>query len=161
MFWVDPWAFGRSMWKNALALHETAVASEAVIRHRRGTIDDAMRNPMGADLVELSRMVPEKVAAFSQAGGSLMQDWLAMQSDCFAQWQEMTAMAMTGRVPSADRVARVGRRATRIAAGLNAAGGRALAPIHAAATANHKRLGKSAAKPRKSRAKPKSRGGQS
>jgi hypothetical protein len=49
MFWMNPWALGTSMWRNAVVMQETAVASEAVIRHRTKTIDSAVRNPLTAD----------------------------------------------------------------------------------------------------------------
>jgi hypothetical protein len=142
MFSNDPWKLAASMWKNALALQETASASGAVIRHRRATIDAAIRNPAGADLAELGRMVPEKLAAFSDAGGSLLRDCLALQSDCLAQMQDLSLLALAGRVPSAAAMERVSRRGARIMTRATAAGGRALAPIHKTATANDRRLGK-------------------
>jgi hypothetical protein len=142
MFWMDPWTLGNSMWRNAVAMQETAVASDAVIRHRTTTIDSAMRNPLGADFAELGKMVPEKLAAFSQSGLSIMNDMIALQSDCFAQMSDLAALAMSGQAPSAKVLGRIGRRSSRIMSSMSKASGRALAPIHATATANQRRLGK-------------------
>jgi hypothetical protein len=142
MFWMNPWTLGDSMWRNAVAMGETAVASDAVIRHRTTTIDGAMRNPLTADYAELGKMVPEKLAAFSQSGLSMMSDMIALQSDWFAQMQDLTAVAMSGKPPSAKVMGRMGRRSSRIMSSMSKAGGRALAPIHATATANQRRLGK-------------------
>ena len=142
MFWTDSWKLGASIWKNALALHETAAATGAVIRHRHGTIDAAIRDPGTADLAELGRMVPEKVAAFSDAGASLFRDWWDLQSDCLAQMQDLSSLALAGRFPSAGAMERVARRGSRILTRATAAGERALAPIHKTATGNQRRLHK-------------------
>jgi hypothetical protein len=141
MFWMNPWSLSDAMWRNAVAMGETAVASEAVIRHRATTIDRAMRNPLTADFAELGKMLPEKLAAFSQSGVSMMNDMIALQADCFAQMHDLAAVAMGGRPPSAKVVGRVGRRSSRILSKMTQAGGRALAPIHATAMANQRRLG--------------------
>jgi hypothetical protein len=126
MFWMNPWTLGDSMWRNAVAMQETAVASDAVIRHRTTTIDSAMRDPLGADLAELGKMVPEKLAAFSQSGLSMMNDMIALQSDCLAQMSDLTALAMSGRPPSAKVLGRMGRRSSRIMSSMSKASGRAL-----------------------------------
>jgi len=142
MFWMNPWTLGDALWRHAVAIGETAAASDAVIRHRTFTIDSAMRDPLGADYAELGKMVPEKLAAFSQSGMAMFDDMMALQSDCFAQWRDLTAVAMSGRPPSGKAIGRIERRSARIATKISRAGGRALAPIHATATANQRRLGK-------------------
>lgn len=142
MFWMSPWTFGHSMWRNAVAMQETAAASDAVIRHRSASLDTAMRNPLNADVAELGKMVTEKMQAFSQSGLSMTNDIMSLQSDCFAQMRDLTAVAMSGRPPSAKVIGRMGRRSSRILLKMTKAGGRALAPIHATATANQRRLGR-------------------
>ncbi|MBV9841619.1 MAG: hypothetical protein JOY99_08845 [Sphingomonadaceae bacterium] len=125
--------------KGAIALSETAGASESVIRQRLGIINAALSNPFNADLAELLRMVPEKILAFSEAGASLMYDWFALQTEVWAQAQDLTMMLITP-AHHAQRADRAQRRATRIAGGLTGAAGRALEPIQAAVTANDSRL---------------------
>lgn len=148
MFWTDPWGLGMSMWRNAIALQETAVASHAVIGCRHDTIRAALSNPLDADVEELGRMVPEKVEAFTKAGTSLLDDCFAFQADWFAQMRDLGTIAIAGVPPSAAALDRIGRRAARITTRMSRAGGRALAPVHAAATANDRRLRKRAAKAR-------------
>ena len=113
MFWIDEWKLGAAMWKNAVTIGETAVAIGAVIRHRSGTIDAALRNSVEADVAELGRMVPEKVAAFSQAGSSLLTDWMAIQSDMAAQIQDLALIGLTSGTSSPAKLKRVGRRSSR------------------------------------------------
>lgn len=141
MFWTDAWKLGSSFWANAQALQETAFASHGVIDARSKTIDAAMRNPLRADMVELGRMVPEKLAAFGEAGSAMTRDWLDMQADMMAQGRDMMSL-FTSWPPSSATIERIGRRGSRLAVKMSTAGGRALAPVHAAATANHRRLGK-------------------
>lgn len=140
MFWFDPWRIGQAAWDNSVRLGETSDATQAVLRHRGCVIEDAMRSPATADMAELSRMVPEKMLAFSRAGQSLADDWWAMQSDWIAQCQDLGAMAFAGRAPNAATVERMGKRGAKIAARMVESGGRALAPIHASVTANQRRL---------------------
>lgn len=141
MYWTDAWRIAAAMWENSLALGETAVASQAVIGHRSRTIDAAMRNPLSADSAELNRMVPEKMAAFGQAGAALLDDWIGLHRDMLAQGSDLAAM-LTGAVPVRTRAERISRRASRMAVRAATAGGRALAPIHATATENQRRLGR-------------------
>jgi len=140
MFWTDAWKLGSSLWANGLALQETALASAGVIQHRSGVIDAAMRNPLDADATELSRMVTEKVVAFTQAGQAVATGWFALQADLLAQGQDMMRVAAGGTTARAA-AGRIGKRATRIALKTSKAGGRALKPVHATATANKRRLG--------------------
>jgi hypothetical protein len=140
MFWIDAWKLGSSFWANAQALQETAFASHGVIDARSRTIDAAMRNPLQADMAELGRMVPEKLAAFGEAGSAMTKDWLEMQDDMLAQGRDMMSL-FTSWPPNGATIERIGRRGSGFALKMSAAGGRALAPVHAAATANHRRLG--------------------
>lgn len=140
MFWTDAWKAGAALWKTGFAVQETAVAALFVVGHRKGTIEAALRNPLEADVAELGLMVPEKVAAFTKAGMSLVEDWMALQADLLAQGQDIATITMGGAGGPAMR--RAIERAPRIAAKAGAAAGRAVAPIHAAATANRRRLAK-------------------
>jgi hypothetical protein len=149
MFWTDAWKLGASMWANSLALQETAIASQSVIDHRSKTIDAAVRNPLTADLVELNRMMPEKITAFGKAGSSLLADWIDMQGDLMAQSRDMASLFGTWP-PSGAAIERIGKRGSKLAVKMSTAGGRALKPVHATATSNQRRLGKAG----KQKAKP-------
>ncbi|QAY75867.1 hypothetical protein [Sphingosinicella sp. BN140058] len=109
---------------------ETMLAADAVIRTRSRMIGDAAAAPHKGDYRELSRMVPEKVAAFGAAGDVLAAEWRIWQ-------QEVGALAATAE-PTIDTFFRWTDAMTR----LWAAPGAALRPVHAAATANARRLGK-------------------
>jgi len=139
MFWTDGWKLGASLWANGLALQETALAAAGVIRHRSGVIDAALRNPAEADLGELNRMVAEKITAFGKAGQAIADDWLDLQADWLALGHDLLRLAGGGGAgPAGAR--RIGRRGTRLALKASRTGGKALKPVHAAATANQRRL---------------------
>lgn len=139
--WTDPWKLGASMWANGVALSETMLAATNVVGHRSRTIDAAMRDPTQADTAELGRMVPEKMAAFGKAGSALAHDWAVMQQEMLAQGTDMLRLS-TSWPPKPAIAARMLERSTRLALQMSMAGGRALAPVHAAATGNDRRLGK-------------------
>ena len=87
-------------------------------------------------------MVTEKSNAFGKASSSLTGDWMAMQSDLMRQSQAVGAMMMSGKMPTMAAAGAMIERSTRINHKAMATGLRALRPIHAAATANQKRLSK-------------------
>ncbi len=132
--WTDAARTGLQFW-------ETMAASAVVIDRRMPMIDAGMRNPWTADHVELTGMVTEKAQAFAKAGDSLAHDMAAMQTLWLQVMQDAWSIGIAGRIPSPARVAAGSDRAMRLAAGMIGAGGRALTPIHAKATANAKRLG--------------------
>ena len=132
--WTDAARTGLQFW-------ETMAASAVVIDRRMPMIDAGMRNPFTADHVELTGMVTEKAQAFAKAGDSLAHDMAAMQTRWVQAMQDAWSLGTAGRIPSATRVAASGDRAMQLAAGMIGAGGRALTPIHAKATANARRLG--------------------
>lgn len=132
--WTDAARTGLQFW-------ETMAASAVVIDRRMPMIDAGMRNPFTADHVELTGMVTEKAQAFAKAGDSLAHDMAAMQTLWVQAMQDAWSLGTAGRIPSATRVAASGDRAMQLAAGMIGAGGRALTPIHAKATANARRLG--------------------
>ena len=138
---INPWVEWQKMVRAGTMVSETLAATQAVVEHRTKTIEAAMSDPMRADMVELGRMVSEKSAAFGLAGASLSRDWLAMQRDWSAQVSDLSAM-MTGKMPSASAANAMVARGQRLGSAALASGMRAMTPIHKAATANQRRLGR-------------------
>jgi len=138
---VNPWIEWQRMVRAGTMLSETLSATQRVVEHRSKTIERAMNDPLSADLGELGRMVSEKNAAFGAAGASLSRDWLAMQRDWTAQMNDVAAM-MLGRMPSPGKAQTMVARGQRLGSAALASGVRAMTPIHRAATANERRLGK-------------------
>ncbi|MDJ0276391.1 hypothetical protein QLH51_06215 [Sphingomonas sp. 2R-10] len=134
------WQIWTDSARTGLRLWETMAASAVVIDRRMPMIDAGMRNPWTADHVELTGMVTEKAQAFARAGDSMAHDMAAMQRLWMQVVQDAWSIGTAGRVPSPTRIAAGNDRAMRLAAGMIGAGGRALNPIHATATANAKRL---------------------
>lgn len=148
---IDPFNYwGRivSSWQaigvTGRRMAETATASRDVIASRSATIGEAVASPATADHAELMRMVPEKVAAFSQAGEAMMREAMAMQIDYLRQAQLIGAMMMRGRPPSAaaliDLTNQSASYALRTLEAGSRLGGAAVKPIHRTATANARRL---------------------
>ncbi len=138
---INPWIEWQKMVRAGTMMSETFSATQAVVEHRTRTIETAMNDPMGADLVELGRMVSEKSAAFGAAGMSLSTDWFAMQRDWNAQVNDLSAM-MLGRMPGPGKAQAMIKRSQRLGSAALASGVRAMSPIHKAATANQRRLGR-------------------
>ena len=138
---INPWFEWQKMVRASTMLDETFSATSAVVAHRSKTIEQAMSDPLGADYVELGRMVSEKTAAFDAAGASLSRDWLAMQHDWTAQFTDLSAM-MLGQLPGPRKAQAMMTRGQRLSGAALASGVRAMTPIHRAATANKKRLGR-------------------
>ena len=136
---VNPWIEWQRMIRAGTMLSETLTATHSVVGHRSKTIESAMSDPLGADYVELGRMVSEKSVAFSAAGTSLSRDWLAMQRDWNAQVVDLSAI-MLGRVPGPRKALAMAARGQRLGSAALSSGVRAMIPIHRAATANEKRL---------------------
>lgn len=140
--WSRMVSAGWSMATIGLRAGETLVAADSVIRHRGAAIDAALRNPLTADHAELSRMVSEKAEAFGSAGASVMADMARLQADMMAQASAVAAIWMSGRPPTARAMNELTSRSERMAVRALRSGERALAPVHAKATANAKRLGR-------------------
>ena len=140
---INPWIEWQKMVRAGAMMSETFSATQAVVEHRSKTIETAMNDPMGADLVELGRMVSEKGTAFGAAGISLSKDWFAMQRDLTAQMNDLSAM-MLGRMPGPGKAQAMIARSQRLGSAALASGVRAMTPIHRAATANQRRLGRKA-----------------
>ena len=139
---IDPFRMMTNMMKAGRMLSETLDASSAVVAKRGRTIAAAANDPFNADHNELALMVTEKGRAFAKSGATMAGDWLSLQSDLVRQSQAIGSIMLSGRVPSLaaagaiiDRGARINQRA--LSSSL-----RALKPIHAAATANQRRLKK-------------------
>ena len=118
---------------------ETLAASHKVVSHRQQTINAAINDPIGADHVELGRMVSEKATAFGAAGSSLARDWWAMQADFGAQATALGSMMM-GQIPGPKAAQAMLARGQRIGSAALTSSTRAMTPIHRAATANERRL---------------------
>lgn len=129
---------------------ETSQASGCVIAARTDMMAAAIKSPLTANHHELAKMVPEKVAAFSRAGTSISNIWWGMSAAWMNQAQQMSAMALRGRVPTATDLAALHDKTTAHALAMMdasvAMGTKSLAPIHRAATANAARLAKAGSK---------------
>lgn len=119
---------------------ETLAASRDVIGHRTALIGQAIRSPLHGDYAELSRMAPEKIAAFSQAGMAIAHQWWGMQMAWWDEAQRIGATAMRGGMPTAEDISAITAHAVRTVEQSVAIGSGALAPIHARATSNARRL---------------------
>lgn len=133
-----PIDFWLAAFRTGERLGATLKASQTVIDSRVRTMADAASEPGRGDYAELARMVPEKVEAFSQASTSLFEDAIAIQAQTAANVGALMAMAwrpgnVAGWMAIADRSSRIARRAGQ-------ASGKALAPVHKAATGNARRL---------------------
>ena len=127
-------------------LSETLAASQEVIAKRT----TMMQSPMTADYVELGRMIPEKIEAFSRAGTAVAAEWWAMQAECWSEAQHIGTMAMRGRAPTLEEMSTLASRnaahALRMMERSAALGASAIAPIHRSATGNARRLRRATAK---------------
>jgi hypothetical protein len=135
---------GMDMARTGLRLGETLAASGTVIERRLELIRAAAADPLAGDYRELGLMVPEKIEAFAKAGAALSEIWWAAQRDMAAHLGHLTAMMLKGGTPTPADVRLMGKRGARGAARAASGPGAALAPIHKAATANARRLGKGA-----------------
>ncbi|MGH6615081.1 hypothetical protein [Sphingomonas sp.] len=142
--WLRLASIWTDMSRTGLRAMETLAASNSVVERRTDMIDTAMRNPLAGDYAEFSRMIPEKVDAFSKSGLAMANEWWSMQSALLTEVQAFWGIALRGRAPTLAEMSTAGSRATSYAlstaersAKLGALG---LAPIHKQATANARRL---------------------
>jgi hypothetical protein len=140
----------------ALKSAEMSTAAAQVIAMRVGRMMAAGANPTAADRREMVRMGAEKVDAFSRAGAALAAGMtpnaMAVGVRAVEAWAAMlgagASLATAGTLPQAARRQRalvnaVARHAPAARQGSKAAATIAhavLAPVHAKATANAKRL---------------------
>ena len=139
-FWADLWRCGAIAAETGIKLAETAQASQAVVKSRSETIAAAVRNPLAGDYVELGRMGPEKVAAFTEAGIAAWGDFQRIQAQALGNWRMLATTALAGRAPTATEAGAMTARTVSIAKRGARAGGKVLAPIHRGATGNARRL---------------------
>ena len=138
---IDYWSDWQRLVRAGMMWSETLTAAHAVVGHRSKTIESALNDPFGADHAELGRMVSEKAAAFGAAGASLARDTWAMQADLAAQAAALGSLMM-GQLPTPGASRAMVRRGQRIGSAALASSLRAMAPVHKAATANARRLGR-------------------
>ncbi len=142
--WTRLWTVSLGMADTGRKVAETAAASRQVIAVRTDMIEAAARAPLQGDYAELGRMVPEKVEAFTKSGQAMATHWWAMQSALLAGAQVMQTAALRGRPPTAAELAALGKRGMGDALALVEQGAgmaaKGIAPIHARATANARRL---------------------
>ncbi len=138
---TDMWREWQRLVRAGTMWSETLSAAHAVVGHRSRTIESAMNDPFGADRAELGRMVSEKSSAFGAAGASLASDYLTMQADLTAQAATLGALMM-GQLPTPRATQAMMLRSQRLGSAALASSIRALTPVHKAATANARRLGK-------------------
>ena len=139
-FWAGMYRTGRVWMQTGDKMSETLQASNTVIDARTGMMQDAARSPMTGNYAELSRMVPEKVEAFSQGAMAALPAMMAMQNQMLANWQQMMRIGMSGRLPSARQVEAMAKSGAKVMAQGADAGSKALAPVHRTATGNARRL---------------------
>lgn len=148
---VDPFAAwsrlmsaGAGVARTARQAGETMAASRDVIAIRTGMIGEAMRVPFQADYRELARMVPEKVDAFSRAGVVVASGYWKAHAASVKEAQYWADMAMSGQLLFSGSVEALASHNVAKALGAVekgvALGASALAPVHARATSNARRL---------------------
>jgi hypothetical protein len=124
----------------ATANAELALASLRVVNARTPMIARALSDPMRGDYAELTRMVSEKPLAFAQGAAAGGPAWLAMAAESnryLAQaWKTPTYGVAPALSASLGAFAFWGRMMSLGVAWQSAM----LAPVHAAATANARRL---------------------
>ena len=138
---TDMWREWQRLMRVGTMWGETISAASTVVGHRSKTIETAMNNPFDADHVELGRMMSEKGTAFGAAGASLARDYFAMHADLSAQTAALGKMMM-GQIPTPRAAQAMLSRTQRLSSSALSSSIRAMTPVHKAATANAKRLGK-------------------
>lgn len=129
----------------ATAGAEMALASLKVVNARVPMITRAINDPMRGDYAELTRMVSEKPLAFARGAAAGGPAWLAMATESnryfSGSWAQAWKTPTWSLAPSLDAsmsaMAFWGRMMSLGVAWQSAM----LAPVHAAATANARRLG--------------------
>lgn len=125
-------------------LGQAMEAAASVVSARGETIRDAASSPLSADLGELNRMVPEKIAAFSQSGDIIMRACLEAQQAWWSQSQAIGSMMMRGRPATPgetlDFFSMLAGNSVRAIEAVSRTGRDALAPVHVTVTGNAARL---------------------
>lgn len=143
-------------WDVAVMTQEMLTASASVIQKRTGRMASAGLSPSAADMREMKLMGSEKIAAAGasasamarQWGASEMaiaqratQQWLALGG---ALWSALSSTSPSQAVARSSKLVEASLRSARSGADIFSATGRVarsgLRPIHAAASANARRL---------------------
>jgi hypothetical protein len=138
---TDLWREWQRLMRAGTMWGETISAAHEVVGYRSKTIKAALNNPFAADHVELGRMMSEKGTAFGAAGASLSRDYFAMHADLTAQSAALGKM-MIGQLPTPGATQAMMTRTQRLGSAVLTSSIRAMTPVHKAATANARRLGK-------------------
>lgn len=131
---------GFDMMQGWVALGETLSASQRVAERRGAMMGDAARSPLAGDYAEFGRMLPEKLSAFTGAAENWFADCFEVQRQMIAQFADASSFMAGGGANPMAFMARGAERSNRVAITAMSAGGKALAPVHRAATRNAKRL---------------------
>ncbi len=142
----------------ALRTAEMLVASAQVIGHRTARMARAGPSPNARDRREFTRMGTEKIAAASESALAMGKHLATMNSQASVRaWQDWAAastawaaLATSLTLPQAlerqaalvGHLARTAQSAARASQAAAHLGRRGLAPVHARATANARRLGR-------------------
>lgn len=144
-YWTRAWQGWATIATSAAQIAETAQASRTVMESRADTIGAAIAFPLQTDQAELTRMVAEKVLAFSLSGGVIARAWVDAQAKWWNHAQAAGKPVAAGRMPTAGDVWNAwsgGAMDALLALEAGARAGRdALAPVRSAVLANRRRLG--------------------
>ena len=142
--WSRVLAASNEFGRTGRQMTETLLAAQRVIDRRTHIMRAAARSPLDADYFELARMVPEKVEAFSKALSAMANEWWAMQAAIAEETAHLARVMLRGRPPTPDEWMTLSSRTLAHALSMLehsvALGANAVAPIHARATANDRRL---------------------
>lgn len=144
-----------SMGRTGMQAAETLTAAQKVVAVRAPMINAALLSPLTGNHAELSKMVPEKVEAFSRAGSAVIDALWASHGTWMDHMLHLGAMASRGRVPTLAEVSNLGERTAALALEAVEAsvrlGAATLAPVHGKATANARRLASAPGRRRRTR----------
>lgn len=139
--WMRWNSVASAMVTNGVKMGEAWMSAGRVINHRL----ELLRTDGGSAAAkgELARMVPEKIAAFSQSGSAALSGWWAVQNDLMLLGQDMAFSLWQAQPPNAKvrresivHMERIADKMTKSAAAI-------VLPVHKTVTANDRRLKKS------------------
>lgn len=142
--WTRTMAAMTGIARTAQRSAEIADQSRDIVAKRTTMIDTAMRNPWRGDYAELSRMLPEKLDAFSRSAVAVGTELAAMNMAFLTEAQHVAALTLRGRPMGIEDwsvlTTRTASYAMQSAERMAALASKALAPVDAVVTANTKRL---------------------
>jgi hypothetical protein len=125
------------MW---VATGETASASAQVVGARMPIIESAMRNPLSANIPELSLMSSEKMEAFAQAQRAYWANIASLTGSMQAYWMDVMGMAMKAKPVGLADITRLNDRSVAMSRKAMGTAEKMGKPYHRTSTANAKRL---------------------